>query len=118
MLAPSPCRYAVRALVVLVVLITRPCASLHAAEVTERLSIRISFGHRATGKTTIQPRLIAGSPGVEVASAPRTLTVGGGAVDSVTAEVSWKKPARPPRKPHEIWQYLLTHGTPEQVARL
>jgi len=118
MIAPSFCRYAVRALLFVAVLITSPYTSLHAVEGTERLSIRISFGHRAAGKTSIQPRLIPGSPGVEVTSTPRTLSVGAGVVDSVTAEVSWKKPVQPPRKPHEIWQYLLTHGTPGQVARL
>ncbi|MCX6904507.1 MAG: hypothetical protein NTW03_13710, partial [Verrucomicrobia bacterium] len=91
---------------------------LRAEEAREKLSVRISFGHRGPSRTTITPKLVAGSPGLEVMLVTKTLTVGAGVVEVVTAEVSWPKPTQPLRKPHEIWAYLLAHGTPEQAARL
>ena len=39
-------------------------------------------------------------------------------VDALTAEVTWRKALKALKKPHSIWQHLLDHGTPDQVARL
>ncbi|MCL4176826.1 MAG: hypothetical protein KJ072_03655 [Verrucomicrobia bacterium] len=89
-----------------------------AAEIRETLQLRIAFGLRAPDQTTLTPQLVPGSPGLEVRAASRTLIIGAGTVDSITAEVSWPKPAKPPRKPQSIWQHLLDHGEPGQVARL
>jgi hypothetical protein len=100
------------------VLVAVLCSALCAAESRERLNVRISFGHLAPERTTVTPRLAAGSPGLDVTTVPRSLVVGAGVVDSVTAEVSWPKPSSSPRKPHEIWAYLLSRGTPGQIARL
>jgi hypothetical protein len=47
-----------------------------------------------------------------------TTQADGGDVDEVTADVTWSKPTKPLGKPHSIWQHLLDHGTPAQVARL
>lgn len=88
------------------------------AQPRQKLSVRISFGHRAPHRTTITPRLLAGSPGVEVQAATRSLTVGAGAVEAVMAEVSWPPSTQPRRQPHSTWAYLLQHGTPDQIARL
>ena len=104
--------------ILVVVLAAGLCSSLRAEESRETLAVRISFGHRATDKVTISPQLIAGTPGLTVVTTTRPITVGAGSLESVTAEVSWKKPEQPLRKPHEIWQYLLEHGTPDQIARL
>lgn len=43
---------------------------------------------------------------------------GGGDIDALTVGVSWTDSTKPPLKPHSIWQHLLDHGTPGQVARL
>ena len=43
---------------------------------------------------------------------------GAGDVDALIADLSWRAPVQPPRQPHEIWAYLLKHGTPGQIARL
>ena len=118
MIAPLHRRHAIRSLHLTVMLVTGLCSPLRADEVREKLNVRISFGHRAPEKATITPRLLAGSPGLEVVAVTKPLIVGAGAVDSLTAEVSWPKPSKPPLKPHSIWQHLLDHGTPGQVARL
>jgi hypothetical protein len=118
MIAPLRRRQLIRALPFAVVLVTTLFSPLRADEVREKLNVRISFGHRTPEKTTLTPQLVAGSPGLEVVAATKPLIVGAGAVDSVRAEVSWTKPSKPPRKPHSIWQHLLDHGTPGQVARL
>lgn len=67
---------------------------------------------------TREPPLLAGSPGVTVRAALKPFTVGAGAGEALTAEVSWSKPLLPPRQPHEIWAYLLRQGAPDQIARL
>jgi hypothetical protein len=87
-------------------------------ELSEKLSLQISFGHCAAQRTTITPHFLATSPGLEIAATTRTLSVGAGTVDAVRADVTWKPRAHPPRKPHEIWAHLLQHGTPDQIARL
>lgn len=88
------------------------------ANAAESASIRIAFGFRSSSKVTMKPRFLAGSPGMKVEAEAKTLTVGAGVVDSVTASVSWPKPTQPRRKPQSIWQYLFDHGEPGQVARL
>ncbi len=118
MIATKQHRHVTGPFLPVVVLIAGLCLPLCAAETCEKLNVRISFGHRAQEKITITPRLIAGSPGLEVLAADKQLTVGAGTVDSVTAKVLWRKPVQPLRKPQEIWQHLLDHGTPGQVARL
>ena len=104
--------------VVMVVLVAGFCLPLRGEESREQLSVRISFGHRASAETVIKPQLIAGSPGLTIVAETRSITTGAGKVDTVTADVSWSRPVEPPHKPHEIWEYLLEHGTPDQVARL
>lgn len=115
---PSHRRHALAALRLTVMLVTGLCSALPAVEARENLEVRISFGHRAAEGSTVTPRLIAGSPGLDVVAVTRPLIVGAGAVDSVTAHVSWPKLTRPALKPHSIWQHLLDHGEPRQVARL
>lgn len=104
---------------------------LAAAEpVLEHLKIRLSWGHKSA---TVQPfRIGFWTNGVSLAQiTPEGLEAGdtlqggvcearagGGDVDVVTVDVSWPKPVKPPRKPHSIWQHLLEHGEPGQVARL
>jgi len=82
------------------------------------LRVQFSFGHRSPSPQTIQPCLAAGSPGVDIVAPITNLTVGGGAVGIITADVSWLPPSRPRRQSHAIWQYLLEHGEPGQVERL
>ena len=82
------------------------------------LDVRISFGHRASRQTTVAPRLLPGSPGMDVEAVAAELTVGGGRVASVAARVSWPEPTAPRREVHSIWSYLFEHGEPGQVARL
>lgn len=118
MIDPLHRRHAIRWILFAVVLITSLCSPLRAGEVRETLNVRISFGHRAPERTTLTPQLVAGSAGLEIVAATKPLIVGGGTIGSVTAEVSWPKPSKPPRKPHSIWQHLLDHGEPGQVARL
>lgn len=84
----------------------------------ETLSVRISFGHQSPDTSRISPRLIPGSPRMNIIAPTKPMLVGAGKVDSVTARVSWPKPTTPLRKPHSIWQHLLDHGDPGQVARL
>ncbi len=100
------------------VFIAGPTLPLRADAVRETLNVSLAFGHGASNATTVTPRLIPGSPGLEVLAPPRSLRVGAGAIDSIAAKVSWPKPSQPRRKPHSIWQYLLDHGEAGQVARL
>lgn len=95
------------------------------------MRVRVSFGQRAEKTTTYSVRLEGASVAVEV-SALRgveleaddrigervTLHAGGGDVDALDATVTWTKPTAKPRQIHSMWQYLLQHGTPEQVRRL
>ena len=117
MIAPNHCHTTGCFLVAVCLVVGLGCP-LRAEDAREKLNVRISFGHRAAEQIAITPQLVAGSPGVEVVAPTKPLTVRAGTVDSVTAEVFWKKPAQPPRKPQAIWQYLLDHSTPGQVARL
>jgi len=91
-----------------------------AAEARDKLAVRIEFGHRTQQRTVLTPQLLAGTPGmtVQVAGPGRPLAIGAGVVEVVTAQVSWPRPSQPQRKAHSIWQYLLEHGTADQVARL
>ena len=90
----------------------------HAADAREELKLRLAFGHRSPTSTTLTPRLVRGSPGLSVDASARSITVGAGSVDVLEAAVSWPIPTQPKRKPHSIWQHLLDHGGPGQVARL
>jgi hypothetical protein len=83
-----------------------------------RVKVRISFGHQAPTTGTVAPRLLPGSPGVKVKAPTRTLTVGGGRIAAVTANLSWPGATEPRREAHSIWKYLLETGEPGQVARL
>ena len=96
----------------------------------EHLKVRLSWGHRSAAAQPFRIGFLTNGVGVaQIApdgfEAGDTLQggvcetrAGAGDVDAVTADVSWPKPAKPPRKPHSIWQHLLDHGEPGQVARL
>mgnify|MGYP000418672760 CR=1 FL=1 len=114
----SPLRTQRRAVLTALGLALTFCLPAPGAEPRAKLTVRISFGHRTTERTIIEPQLLAGSPGLAVQATQKPLTVGAGEVEAITAEVSWRNPSLPPRKPHEIWAYLLQHGTPDQIARL
>ena len=100
-----------------------PAASSH-------LRVRITWGHTNATKHAWFVKLLGS--GVQLGAVSPfqleetdTLTAdtvetqaGAGDVDGVIADVVWQKPAAPLRKPQQIWQYLLEHGTPDQVARL
>jgi len=97
---------------------------------TQRLQVRLSWGHRSASARSFRIRFLTNDVTIPLISPDAfesgdTLQAdvcetraGAGDVDAVTADVSWQKPVKPPLKPQEIWQYLLDHGTPEQVARL
>lgn len=94
-------------------------ASLHAEETVERMKVKVSFGHKAAEKTTFPVQLLPGSPNLSVEAETKALSVGAGAVEAVTAAVSWKKSTQAPRKvAGSEWAYLLENGTPDQVVRL
>ena len=94
-------------------------ASPRAEETVERMKVKISFGHKTTEKTTFPLQWLAGSTNLTVEAETKTLTVGTGVVESTTAEVSWRKSAKAPRKMGgSEWKYLMDNGTPDQVARL
>jgi hypothetical protein len=92
--------------------------------------IRLSWGHQSASPrafrldfSTNQVAIVRLDP--EGLEAGDTLDggvaesrAGGGDVDAVIAEVAWQEPVQPLLKVQSIWQYLLEHGTPEQVARL
>ncbi len=93
--------------------------------------VRISFGYRGVGKTTLAPRLLPGAPGVKILNvagvglepadmlgAEPKVEAGGGDVDALDVSVAWPKPTAPRRQSQAIWQHLLEHGTPDQVAHL
>jgi hypothetical protein len=96
----------------------------------QTLRVRLSWGHRSASARDWNLHLQAAnvtlhgiSPeGFE--SEDRTegfacrSRAGGGDVDALVVQVSWTLPAKPPLKPHSIWQHLLDHGDPGQVARL
>jgi len=117
MKTPRHRRHIIRLLSCAVVLIAGPGSPLRAAEARETLNVRFEFDYRSPEPTTFTPQLVKGSPGLEVVTPP-PFALGAGTAGSVTAEVSWPKPSQPPRVPHSIWQHLLDHGEPGQVARL
>jgi hypothetical protein len=94
------------------------------------VKLRLTWGHRSPAPRPFLVNLrsnntaIAGLNAFEVETGESfregvlETRAGGGDVDGITAEVSWKQPGGTSRKPHEIWAYLLQHGTPDQIARL
>ncbi len=98
--------------------------------VPRHLRVRLSWGHQSTSTRPFRISFLTNDVAVTLISpesfeAGDTLQggvcetrAGAGDVDALVADVSWKKSVQPPRKAHEIWAYLLDHGTPEQVARL
>lgn len=84
----------------------------------ETLAVQVSFGHRGSERKTLTPKFIPGSEGVEVTASPREITVGGGAVEMMKAEVRWVKRDFAGPKPHPTWEYLLNNGSTDQVQRL
>jgi hypothetical protein len=103
-----------------VALVTLSCGLLAArAGSREALDIRIEFREPAAGgELKTPPRLLPGSPGVEITPLSVSFNPGRRKKAEMSAHVSWDKPMGPPRKPHEIWSYLLDTGTPGQRARL
>jgi hypothetical protein len=101
-----------------------------APPVTQQLKVRLSWGHQSPaarpfrigfGTNNVTVSLIQPEgfePGDTLVNGVCETRAGGGDVDAITAEVSWHQPTQAPRKPHSIWQYLLAHGTPDQIARL
>lgn len=88
-------------------------------ETVEKMRVKVSFGHKAKEQTTFPLQWLAGSPNLTVTAEAKTVVAGAGAVESATAEVSWKKSAQAPRQMGgSEWKYLMDNGTPEQVARL
>ena len=98
---------------------------------TNTVRVRISWGHRATERTTHSVKLLAGAPGVEVSpligvglevddhlGERALLHAGAGDVDGVEATVSWSATRQPARKPQVIWEHLLKHSEAGAVARL
>ncbi len=83
-----------------------------------RLKIRLSFGHQVAEKSIVAPRVIAGSPDMEVRADQKVLVVGEGQTAEMLVEVSWKQPTDPPREIQSIWKYLLENGEAGQIARL
>ena len=81
------------------------------------LKVKVAFGQQSMEGISVTPRLIAGSPGLEVTGVTSELDPRG-RVAAVIAEVSWKPPSLPPREVHSIWKYLLENGDPGQVRRL
>ncbi|MCL4177416.1 MAG: hypothetical protein KJ072_06685 [Verrucomicrobia bacterium] len=94
------------------------------------LQIRLSWGHQSAAERQFAIAFVtnnteisrirpvdfeAGDRGEELLCDTRA---GGGDVDGVTLDLAWSEPIQPRRKVQSIWQYLLEHGTAEQVARL
>ena len=92
--------------------------------------MRLSWGHQSAsprafrfGFSTKQVAIVRLVPegleaGDTLEGGVANTRAGGGDVDAVIAEVSWHEPVLPSLKVQSIWQYLLEHGTPDQVARL
>jgi hypothetical protein len=97
---------------------------------TQHLKVRLAWGHQSASARPFRIGILTNvivvtqisSDGFETGDTLQggvcETRAGAGDVDALTADVSWQKPTKPPRKPQEIWQYLLDHGTPGQVARL
>lgn len=105
-------------------------AGAQAPAAEERLKVRLSWGHQSTSARSFHLSFLTNKvavaqirpdgfePGDTLQRGICETRAGAGDVDAVMAEVSWPKPVQPLRKPHEIWAYLLQHGTADQVARL
>lgn len=95
-----------------------------------QLKVRLSWGHQSaparpftldflTNHIVVsQVQAVDFEPSDYLEHARCATSAGGGDVDAVTVEVSWPRPIAPRREVQSIWQYLLEHGTPGQVARL
>ena len=97
---------------------------------TQRLNVRLSWGHQSALARPYHIELltngvVAGGINAEDFEAGATVhgavcetRAGAGHVDAINFAVSWRKPSQAPRQPQSIWQHLLNHGEPGQVARL
>ncbi|MBM4435673.1 MAG: hypothetical protein FJ029_00260 [Actinobacteria bacterium] len=102
----------------------------HSAVAEETLALRLSWGHQSPTPRTFHVRLATNNvavsqwrgeslePGDTLADGVCQSRAGADDVDALVANVSWAKPTKPPLKPQSIWQHLLDHGEPGQVARL
>jgi hypothetical protein len=100
------------------------------AQAEQSLKVRLSWGHQSPaarpfyiGLSTSNVILTGISPesleaGDVLQGGVCMTRAGAGDVDALRAGVSWTELTKPARKPHEIWAYLLEHGTPGQAARL
>jgi hypothetical protein len=101
-----------------------------ATPATQHLMVRLSWGHKSptsrpfrisfgTNNVVVsQIHAESFEPGDRLVDGVCETRASAGDVDAITAEVSWRQPEQVPRKAHSIWQYLLEHGTSDQVTRL
>lgn len=101
-----------------------------ATDAAHQLKVRFSWGQQSPARRPFSLRLAARNavlgavradqlePGDALNSEGGEGQAGGGDVDAITAELTWTTPTAASRKPHSIWQHLLDHGEPGQVARL
>ena len=105
-------------------------AGAESSSTGQSLSVRLSWGHQSASARPFRISFLTNDLVVTRISpdgfeSDDTLLggvcesrAGGGDVDTLRLDVAWKRGLLPARKPHEIWAYLLEHGTPGQVARL
>jgi hypothetical protein len=94
------------------------------------LQIRLSWGHQSAAERQFAIAFVTNNTEIarirpvdfEASDRGERLVydtrAGGGDVDGVTLNLSWTRPTQPLRKVQSIWQYLLDHGTADQIARL
>jgi hypothetical protein len=95
-----------------------------------RFEVRLSWGHQSPAVrpftfifltndvVVFQGEAVHFEPGDRLEGAGCTTRAGGGDVDAAIISLPMPRPQAPVREVHSIWQYLLEHGTPGQVARL
>lgn len=86
----------------------------HASPIATRFYLALAARHAAVGRVRAEG-FEAGDRHQERVCETQA---GAGDVDTILVEVSWPDTQASGRKPHSIWQYLLDHGEPGQVARL
>jgi hypothetical protein len=96
----------------------------------QHLQIRLSWGHQSAAERQFAIALVTNNteiarirpvgfePGDRGDGLDYDTRAGGSDVDGVTLDLAWAQPTQPQRKVQSIWQYLLDHGTADQVARL